>query len=35
VDLGLHITEMMYGTEESARTGMRYTMTTCATSLGR
>jgi hypothetical protein len=28
VDLGLHITEMMWGTEESARTGMRYMMTT-------
>jgi len=28
VEWGLHITEMMYGTEESARTGMRYKMTT-------
>ena len=28
VDWGLHITEMMYGTEESARTGVRYVMTT-------
>jgi hypothetical protein len=28
LDWGLHLTEMMYGTEESARTGARYEMTT-------
>ncbi|MEZ4736274.1 MAG: hypothetical protein R3E79_55015 [Caldilineaceae bacterium] len=28
VDWGLHITEMMWGTLESARTGQKYTMTT-------